>query len=641
MSRDGAPAPTPNLADEVRAALQRGWRLVPMRGKVPTVKGWTTREFGEDELLAHVENGGNVGIKTGAASGLVVVDLDGAPEQHATLLERLPNGPSVCTGSGGVHLFFRDPGGLKNSAGKYAEHVDIRADSGCVVMAGSVHPKTGRPYEWTVSPDEAPLPELPQWFLDGTKTGNGPPIGGHPPALPPGPGPCAATPSAYYDTALAGEAEAVAHTPEGQRNDRLNLAAYKLGGLGLDVATVESALLPAALQAGLPEKAARDTIARGTQDGNAAPRPSPEPRTGGQALDWSGTHPPGRPAQAAQPAQAPATGAPTGFSHSIEVVSWGQVRDNLPPLDQVVLEGVLRRGQKFCLVGPSKVGKTYCLLALAYAAATGMPWMGRRVERGNTIYINLEVSAPSLFHRVDRVEAAMGRATDPLLHIANLRGTSLHVEEVTTKLLPVVKKLNGDVGMVIVDPVYSLLNGRDENMARDVADMMLHLEHLAEYTGACVVFSHHCPKGAMGTRSPMDRAAGSGVFARSVDAMMMLSETDVPGDFLIDWICRDFPAPPQSAVRWNWPLHEAIPVGTLRARGASGRTSKVRPSDLETTLLELCDETGTDPTKDGTSLRALSERLEVSEKTVRRNAEKNGILRIEGGRAMLSDGGKK
>ncbi|MBW7866586.1 MAG: bifunctional DNA primase/polymerase, partial [Candidatus Hydrogenedentes bacterium] len=126
-----------STVNEVRGALGRGWKLTPCHGKRPCLKGWPTQEVSGIELTAHAMAGGNVAVRTGAASGVVVVDLDGDVEQHAALLERLPIGPSVKTPSGGCHLYFRDPGGLKNSAGKYAEHVDIRADGGCAVLPGS------------------------------------------------------------------------------------------------------------------------------------------------------------------------------------------------------------------------------------------------------------------------------------------------------------------------------------------------------------------------------------------------------------------------------------------------------------------------------------------------------------------------
>lgn len=99
---------------------------------------------------------GMLAIRTGAASGLVVVDVDpakGGTESLAPLIERglcLPT-RFVRTGSDGLHLFYRHPGAhikIANSVGKLGPGIDIRADGGYVAAPPSIHPRTGKPYAW-------------------------------------------------------------------------------------------------------------------------------------------------------------------------------------------------------------------------------------------------------------------------------------------------------------------------------------------------------------------------------------------------------------------------------------------------------------------------------------------------------------
>jgi len=96
----------------------------------------------------------NIGVITGSMSGIAVLDIDG-PEGIASLeacgvsLTDLPATPTVMTGGGGLHLYFRmphDPSQIKTSAGVLPK-VDIRADGGLVVMPPSMH-VSGRRYEW-------------------------------------------------------------------------------------------------------------------------------------------------------------------------------------------------------------------------------------------------------------------------------------------------------------------------------------------------------------------------------------------------------------------------------------------------------------------------------------------------------------
>jgi hypothetical protein len=107
--------------------------------KLPLVTGWqngsavSTRE---DIDRIFPKNATHAGIPTGDRSGLLVVDLDGSAAQtwrdaHRELLPETRTQPT----QRGVHLYYRiAPGlGLRNSASKLAEKIDIRADGGYVV----------------------------------------------------------------------------------------------------------------------------------------------------------------------------------------------------------------------------------------------------------------------------------------------------------------------------------------------------------------------------------------------------------------------------------------------------------------------------------------------------------------------------
>lgn len=92
----------------------------------------------------------NVGIATGCASWLFVVDVDpdkGGFESLAKL--NLSSPMTVRTGSGGLHLYYKfDPAiVVGNSAGKLAPGIDIRTTGGYVVAPPSLH-RSGKLYTW-------------------------------------------------------------------------------------------------------------------------------------------------------------------------------------------------------------------------------------------------------------------------------------------------------------------------------------------------------------------------------------------------------------------------------------------------------------------------------------------------------------
>ena len=183
--------PTPTisrLADSALKYTARGWRIIPLHTFVDGV--CTCESSGCSSPAKHplTPNGvhgattdratiimwwdeadiANVGIATG--NGLLVLDIDaknGGLESLAQLEAQhgsLPITPTVATGGGGKHYYFRLPDGMTigNRAG-LAPGIDVRGDGGYVVAPPSLH-ASGQFYEWTV-PEETELAEPPDWLL--------------------------------------------------------------------------------------------------------------------------------------------------------------------------------------------------------------------------------------------------------------------------------------------------------------------------------------------------------------------------------------------------------------------------------------------------------------------------------------------
>ena len=110
----------------------------------------------------------NVAIACGAASGgLMVIDIDVDDStgkdgmEHLLAWERghgeLPETASVVTGRGGMHLYYRVDGPVKNSVNEELG-IDIRGDGGYVMAPPSIHPN-GRRVEWENDPEEFGIAE--------------------------------------------------------------------------------------------------------------------------------------------------------------------------------------------------------------------------------------------------------------------------------------------------------------------------------------------------------------------------------------------------------------------------------------------------------------------------------------------------
>jgi hypothetical protein len=164
------------------AYAEAGLQVFPLRPrtKVPaTVDGLKAATRDPDVILNWWKRwpDANLGIRTGAESGLVVLDVDaqhgggktlaGLEQQHG----KLPR-PHSLTGGGGSHYLFTHPGDeVRNSAGVLGHGLDVRGDGGYIVAPPSIH-ENGRRYKQLRPFVE--LEPMPAWLVeDAAKRRNG------------------------------------------------------------------------------------------------------------------------------------------------------------------------------------------------------------------------------------------------------------------------------------------------------------------------------------------------------------------------------------------------------------------------------------------------------------------------------------
>ncbi|MEU2539272.1 bifunctional DNA primase/polymerase [Streptomyces iakyrus] len=271
-------------------AAERGWAVLPLRpgDKRPALHGedvcpgigdcagghrkWEERATIDPDRIRRAwgDLPFNVGIATGP-SGLVVVDLDMPKRKSSTdtpngvttftaLCERagqaVPTTRAVRTASGGVHLYFTAPPGVRlgNTAGRLGKRIDTRAWGGYVVAPGSLTP-TGA---YAIVNDTPPAP-LPEWLYARLAVRQ---ISRALMAAP-----SAVRASRYAAAGLNAETASVRQAPEGERNATLLRAARALGRFvawgDLPREQVEEALQWAGEQAGLSPRSCEATIRSG------------------------------------------------------------------------------------------------------------------------------------------------------------------------------------------------------------------------------------------------------------------------------------------------------------------------------------------------------------------------------------------
>ena len=219
--------------------------------------------------------GANIAAATGSRSGFWVVDIDPGGDKTLARLESEhgPLPPTVeASTPRGRHLYFKWPAGpeIRCSAGRVGPGLDVRGEGGSIVLPPSVL-TDGRRYAWARN-DACGFAEAPEWLVNL--------------ALP-APRPARQEPrlltgdiSRYCASAIAGELVSLTEAKPGQRNDALNLAAFKIGnfvGAGaVPREWAEAELIRCGCSLGLSERAVLATVASGLTAGEKKPRELPQ-----------------------------------------------------------------------------------------------------------------------------------------------------------------------------------------------------------------------------------------------------------------------------------------------------------------------------------------------------------------------------
>lgn len=212
-----------------------------------------------------------------------------------------------------------------------------------------------------------------------------------------------------------------------------------------------------------------------------------------------------------------------------DITSLADIWQNPPPLADELIEGVLRKGHKLLLSGPSKAGKSFLLMELACSIASGTDWLGLHCRQGRVLYVNLEIDHASFIHRLKEIYIARKMTSQGIenLDIWDLRGSSCPMNELAPKLIR--RSLKKQYSAVIIDPIYKVLIG-DENSAEQMAKFFNQFDKICRELKCSTIMVHHHSKGLQGNKFAQDRGSGSGVFARDPDALLDLTPLVIDDD---------------------------------------------------------------------------------------------------------------
>ena len=264
-----------------------------------------------------------------------------------------------------------------------------------------------------------------------------------------------------------------------------------------------------------------------------------------------------------------------------EMESLGSYKNNPPTLPEELICGILRRGHKMLISGSSKAGKSFLLMELCIAIAEGISWLGFQCKKGRVLYVNLEIDPASAINRFLKIYEALGvpiKNADDIV-IWNLRGHAVPLDQLVPKLIRRVRDQHFDA--IVIDPIYKVITG-DENNASEMGAFCNQFDKICTETGCSTIYCHHHSKGAQGSKKAIDRASGSGVFARDPDAQLDMIQLELTDDlknnvrdgnataWRMESSLREFSNIEPVNFWFEYPIHRLDSSGELAAAHAEG-----------------------------------------------------------------------
>jgi AAA domain/Bifunctional DNA primase/polymerase, N-terminal/Primase C terminal 2 (PriCT-2) len=395
-----------------------------------------------------------VGVPTGSASGLLVIDIDPGGTDFLLEHEELDTARRHKTRRGS-HYLFRQPAGtsIPCSVAQLAEGVDVRADGGYIIW----WPATGR---------NAFGPEVDQ--------------------LP--------TPSNSLLNLLVGKRKA------SPANDELSIPEPRLGLSFGELATLLPPIDPdvsrddwlhvlmavhheaGGSEAGLElvnEWSSKGRKYKGVEDVRARWRSFKVDRDSVVGAAWL---------KKFSKERAALRPGPNDSGPRFTVIPDYQFVERNPLTWHI--KGVLPKAELVVVYGQSGSGKSFFVFDMCAAIARGSPWQERKTAKGRVVYVVAEGAAGFL----NRLKAFAKT------HDGNFPGVSIVADgpnllgEQDHASLAQQIEVTGGADLIVIDTLASCSPGADENTAKDMGRVIEHCKQLHKATGATVLLVHHSGK---------------------------------------------------------------------------------------------------------------------------------------------------
>lgn len=272
-----------------------------------------------------------------------------------------------------------------------------------------------------------------------------------------------------------------------------------------------------------------------------------------------------------------------------------------------IIDGLLRVGEVCNVIASPKVGKSYFVSNLCWAAISGQEFLGfETVQRGEILILDNELHMETFAARQRAIMERMQilEAYADSVHVVPLRGKRCDIHDIRAWLLETYRP--GDLSLVIIDAFYKALpQGIGENDNSQMMQVYAVLDEIADTLQCAVLNIHHASKGEQGSKRVTDVGAGAGSISRAADTHIVIRPHQQDGYFVLEAVTRSFPQPEKITIHndagvWQKSLIEPV-VATATPATATKRQQELK-DDCErlkkllvngtTTITKIRNETG-------------------------------------------------
>ncbi|MDD5268406.1 MAG: bifunctional DNA primase/polymerase [Methylococcales bacterium] len=455
----------------------------------------------------------NIGIATGAVSGVLALDVDprhGGDDSLDAIRAKygkIPDDVMAVTGAGGTHFLFKYPGNVGRSTTNLWPGIDTRGDGGYIVVEPSNH-ISGKSYFWDAEANPlkgAILPDAPAWLLAKLTEKNGvqpQKQSTNTNVLPPDKIKKIRTALGYIpandrdqwrDVGMALNDTGAGDQAFGlwcewsEQSEKFNLKdqrrvwdSFTPGG-GITLATI---------------------FATAKQNGWLAPEPDrrPEPPLAVYNADFGSPVPPGQ----VNPPPFPLVSAPE-LTATPKKINW-------------LLDGILERGSMNLIFGDSGSGKSLFALDWAFCLASGLDWHGSQTTKTDVIIVAGE-GFSGIGRRLKALEIKYDRKAPAGLFISEKSAQFL--DRVNSKwVADSIRLICPNPGLVIIDTLHRNMEG-DENSSQDIGCFINNLDTFLKPLGVAVLIVHHSGHGEK------QRSRGSSSIRAAMDGEFGVEKSDI------------------------------------------------------------------------------------------------------------------